>query len=168
MIRLALLALPLLEIAGFILVGREIGVVATLGLVLLGVVIGSALIRSVGLSVLGQARTQADTGRDPGPRIVRGFLHVVAGILFIVPGFVSDILALVLLLPPLHRRAWALIAPRLRFAGAPFAGAAKPAPRAPVIELERTDYVRRPDAASPNPHSPNPHSPWAKEPDTRG
>lgn len=163
MIRFALLLFPLLEIAAFIVVGREIGVVATLGLVLLGVVVGSALIRSVGLSVLRQARTEVDSGRDPGPRIVRGFLHAVAGILFILPGFVSDLFALVLLLPPLHRRAWALIAPRMRFAGAPPTGTGRPAPRPPVVELERTDYVRRPDPASPNPSSP-----WAKEPGGRG
>jgi UPF0716 protein FxsA len=150
-IRFVLLLFPLVEIAAFVAVGREIGVMAVLGLVLLGVVVGSLLIRSTGLNAFRDARAEMDAGRDPGPRIVRSFLHAVAGILFIAPGFVSDAFALVLLLPPVHRHAWNLLKGRLRFAGT----RRRPPPRAPVIELQRTDYARRPD----------PSSPWAKKPE---
>lgn len=147
MIRFALLLLPLAEIAAFVAVGREIGIVATLGLVLLGVVLGCLLIRSAGLEVFRAARAEMNAGRDPGPRIVRGFLSVVAGILLIVPGFVTDAVALVLLLPPVHRRAWNLIRTRVRFAGGAPAG--RPKPQTRVIDLERTDYAAPPDPSSP-------------------
>lgn len=145
MLRLAFLLFPLAEIAGFVIVGREIGVLATLGLVLLGVVIGALLLRSAGFDALGAARREMDAGRDPGPRLVRAFLTALAGVLFIVPGFVSDALAVVLLLPPVHRRAWNFLRDRVRV----FRGGAKPPAPARVIELERTDYVARPDPASP-------------------
>ena len=149
MIRLALLLFPLLEIAGFILVGRAIGIVPTLGLVIGAAVVGLLLIRRAGLAVFREARLEMNAGRDPGGRIVRGFLTVLAGILLIVPGFLTDFAALALLLPPVHRGAWNFLRTRVRFAGGP--SAPKTQPR--VIDLERTDYATRPD----------PQSPWASK-----
>ena len=153
MIRFALLALPLLEIAGFILVGQAIGVVPTLGLVLLGVVLGALLIRSAGLGVFRQAQAEAAAGRHPGPSIVKGFLSVLAGLLLIVPGFLSDAFALLLLLPPVQARAWSFLRNRVRFAGR-FGAARRPRPQTRVIDLDPSDYAAQP----------NPASPWAKEP----
>ncbi len=153
MIRFALLALPLLEIAGFILVGKAIGVVPTLGLVLLGVVLGTLLIRSAGLGVFRQAQMETAAGRHPSPSIVKGFLSVLAGVLLIVPGFLSDAFAILLLLPPVQASAWSFLKNRVRFAGS-FGGARKSQPQTRVIDLDPSDYAARP----------NPGSPWADKP----
>ena len=153
MIRFALLALPLLEIAGFILVGKAIGVIPTLGLVLLGVILGTLLIRSAGLGVFRQAQAESAAGRHPGPSIVKGFLSVLAGILLIAPGFLSDAFAVLLLLPPVQARAWSLLRSRVRFAGG-LGAKRRPQPQTRVIDLDPSDYAARP----------NPASPWANKP----
>lgn len=103
-IPLVLLAFPLLEIAGFILVGRAIGVLPTLALVILAVVIGGVLLRQQGLSVLNRMRTNMDSGTLPGETLFDGMVLAVAALLLIIPGFFGDIVALVLLVPPV--RSW--------------------------------------------------------------
>lgn len=103
-IPLVLLAFPLLEIAGFILVGRAIGVLPTLALVILAVVAGAILLRQQGLSVLNRMRTNMDTGTLPGETLFDGMVLAVAALLLIIPGFFGDIVALLLLVPPV--RSW--------------------------------------------------------------
>lgn len=100
---LAALALPLVEIALFILVGGWIGIWPTLGLVALAVVAGVMILRSQGAGALGGLRRAARMGQDPGPVLARGVLRVFAGLLLIVPGFLTDALALALLVPGVER-----------------------------------------------------------------
>ena len=103
-IPLLLLALPLIEIALFILVGRAIGVLPTLGLVILAVVVGGFVLRQQGLGVLNRMRTNMSTGTLPGQTLFDGMLLAVAAVLLIIPGFLGDFIAVLLLLPPV--RAW--------------------------------------------------------------
>lgn len=109
-IRLALIALPLVEIALFVEIGSRIGAWATIGLVLLAAVAGVLLLRGGGMLALAQVRAALREGRDPGAGMLRGGLVLLAALLLIVPGFFSDAVALVLLLPPVQR----LVARRLR------------------------------------------------------
>ena len=90
------------EIASIIWVGQAIGVVMTLLLLVLGVAAGVALFRSTGVDMASALRRRvvtADADRQLGARIV---LRVLAGVLLIVPGFFSDVVAGVLLLPPVQ------------------------------------------------------------------
>lgn len=103
-IPLALLVLPLLEIAGFIVVGRAIGVLPTLGLVVLGAIAGGLLLRQQGLSVLNRMRTNMTAGTLPGQTLFDGMVLAIAALLLIIPGFFGDIVALLLMVPPL--RGW--------------------------------------------------------------
>lgn len=103
-IPLLLLALPLIEIALFILVGRAIGVLPTLGLVILAVVVGGFVLRQQGLGVLNRMRTNMQTGTLPGQTLFDGMLLGLAAVLLIIPGFLGDFVAILLLLPPV--RAW--------------------------------------------------------------
>ncbi|MET0435993.1 MAG: FxsA family protein [Devosia sp.] len=103
-IPLLLLALPLIEIALFILVGRAIGVLPTLGLVILAVVVGGFVLRQQGLGVLNRMRTNMQTGTLPGQTLFDGMLLALAAVLLIIPGFLGDFVAILLLLPPV--RAW--------------------------------------------------------------
>ncbi|MGV3574461.1 MAG: FxsA family protein [Devosia sp.] len=103
-IPLLLLALPLIEIALFILVGRAIGVLPTLGLVILAVVVGGFVLRQQGLGVLNRMRTNMQTGTLPGQTLFDGMLLALAAVLLIIPGFLGDFIAILLLLPPV--RGW--------------------------------------------------------------
>src|SRR5690606_5670893 len=101
-IPIALLALPLLEIAMFIVVGRAIGVFPTLALIILAAIAGGLLLRQQGLSVLNRMRTNMNSGTLPGQTLFEGMLMAVAALLLIIPGFLGDIIALVLLTPPVR------------------------------------------------------------------
>jgi UPF0716 protein FxsA len=99
---LRLLALlPLAEIAAFIVVGRAIGVLATLALVITSSAVGLVLLRDAGSLTL--ARLQRGIG-SPEAVLAEGGSRILAGLLLIVPGFLSDLAGLALLLPGLRRR----------------------------------------------------------------
>lgn len=135
-IPLVLLAFPLLEIAGFILVGRAIGVLPTLGLVILAVIVGAVLLRQQGLSMLNRMRTNMGTGTLPGQTLFDGMVLAVAALLLIIPGFFGDIIALVLLVPPV--RSWLYKSLTARMV---------------VTKATTTTSYRRHDPADPSPDS---------------
>jgi UPF0716 protein FxsA len=97
------LLLPILEIVGFIQVGDWIGAGPTIGLLLLAAVIGVLLIRHRGLASLSRVQGAALQGDAALNGLLDGVCVVIAGVLLIIPGFLSDLLALVLLIPPLRR-----------------------------------------------------------------
>ena len=107
--------IPLIEIALFVIVGRWIGVWATLGLVLLAAVAGSMILRNRGLAAAQGLR------RFNGLQPIAGeALIAVAAVLLILPGFLTDIVALALLTPPLRRALIAAVAARVTVHGAGF------------------------------------------------
>ncbi len=116
-----LLLLPLVEIALFVVVGGVIGVWATLGLVVLAVVVGFAVVRANGFQTLLRARRSLEAGVDPVGPMAQGALGVLAGLLLIVPGFLTDAAGLLLLMPPVRRAliGWAAARISVRAAGRP-------------------------------------------------
>jgi UPF0716 protein FxsA len=93
------LALPFLEIAGFVWLGSKLGVVLTLLWVIGSMVAGLALLRHTGLQAVGRLRAALAEGKEPGRSIIDAACFAAAAILLIIPGFVSDVLALILMLP---------------------------------------------------------------------
>jgi UPF0716 protein FxsA len=108
----ALMAAPFVEIALFVVVGARIGVLATLALVVLSAVAGSALLRATGLRALLEAGRMAERGADAPQAAVDAALAVLAAVLLILPGFASDAAGLALLVPPLRAAAARWLAPR--------------------------------------------------------
>ncbi|HUI17558.1 MAG TPA: FxsA family protein [Alphaproteobacteria bacterium] len=110
LVPLALLALPFLEIAAFIKVGELIGVAPTIELTLLASFAGVVLMRAQGLATLARAREAALADRPPLEELLDGLAILLAGALLIVPGFITDVLGLLLFVPPvrraLRRRIW--------------------------------------------------------------
>ncbi len=100
---LLILLLPILEIVGFIQVGDWIGAGPTIGLLLLSAMLGVFLVRHRGLASLTRAQTAAAQGQAPIGAVLDGFCEVAAGILLIIPGFLSDLFGLILLIRPLRR-----------------------------------------------------------------
>lgn len=96
------LVVPIAELAVIILVGSEIGPLNTIGLLILVSVVGAWLAKREGIGVLGRIRAQLDAGRVPGVELVDGFLILFAGVLLLTPGFLTDCLAIALLLPPVR------------------------------------------------------------------
>lgn len=96
------IVLPIVEIALFIQVGGLIGVWATLGLVVLAAVLGVAVIRSQGTQAWIKAQRSLTELRDPSRPLAHGMMQILAGALLIVPGFLTDIIALLLLMRPVR------------------------------------------------------------------
>jgi UPF0716 protein FxsA len=97
-----LIGLPLVEIAGFVLVGRWLGVLATLALVVLAGLVGAAVLRRTGLKVL-TGRGLGATAQSQAEAVGEGLLLAIAGVLLIVPGFFGDIVGLILLIPQVRQ-----------------------------------------------------------------
>ena len=114
---LLFLLLPIAEIATFIVVGDWIGVGPTIGLVILSVILGSVLIRWQGLSVLKRAQETAERGESPVGAVFEGFCVVVAGMLLIIPGFLTDIVGLLLFVRPVRNALGRWLFERMRAAG---------------------------------------------------
>ena len=106
LIPLFILLLPLAEIACFILVGRRIGLFPTLSLVVFSAIAGILLMRVQGFGVLMRLRQAAQDGRAPGKEMLDAAMIVVAGILLLIPGFLTDIVGLALFLPPVRSFLW--------------------------------------------------------------
>jgi|UPI0004AE883C UPF0716 protein FxsA len=103
LIPLVVLGLPLAEIAGFVIVGREIGLAMTLLLVLSSAIAGVVLLRFQGFAMIRRMQEATRTGSDPGREVLGGALMFVAALLLIVPGFISDIFGLFLFVPPVRQ-----------------------------------------------------------------
>jgi UPF0716 protein FxsA len=149
------LALPLLEIAGFVIVGKQIGALATVVLVLASTVAGSMLLRHQGFGVMAKVRAEMDAGRDPSRQLAHGAMIVLAAVLLIVPGFITDILALLLLLPPVRDFAWRHLKSRVVVAGNFGMGGFGSRERGKTIDLDDDDYSRTGGKRDPN-------SPWRR------
>ena len=114
LIGLIFLGLPLLEIAMFIVVGRAIGLLPTLGLVIGAALVGGLLLRQQGLGVVAKMRGSLDAGTIPGRAMFDVMLIGIAGILLVLPGFISDIAALLLLVPPVREMIFTRLASRVQ------------------------------------------------------
>jgi UPF0716 protein FxsA len=107
------LVAPLVELAVIISVADSIGVLNTVGLLILVSLVGAWLARREGAGVLRRIQTALGRGEMPSTEVADGGLILLAGALMIAPGFVSDVLAILLLLPPTRA---AVRVPLLRYA----------------------------------------------------
>jgi UPF0716 protein FxsA len=136
---LIFVALPILEIALFILVGGAIGVLPTLMLVVLAAVAGLVVIRAQGLNALARLEAAIDHGDNPAGPIANGALKVIAGLLLVVPGFFTDALGLLLLLPPVRRALMRRGAARVTVRATAYARARRAGPARPAETID-ADY----------------------------
>lgn len=98
-----LLAAPLIELWFLIKVGSSIGAINTIVLLILAGVVGASLLRKQSFNTLLRVDQRLQMGELPAAEILEGFALALAAILLIIPGFITDILALPLLTPPLRR-----------------------------------------------------------------
>lgn len=91
--------LPIIEIAILINVGEQIGGWYTVAIVILTAFAGAHLVRQQGLSTLMQAQQKMRAGSLPGQEMAEGLLLVIAGVLLVTPGFITDGIGFLLSLP---------------------------------------------------------------------
>jgi UPF0716 protein FxsA len=99
---LAFLVMPLIELAVILKIGAAIGVLDTIGLLVLSSVVGGWLMKREGLGVLRRMQAAINAGRVPGKEIADGALILFGGALMVAPGFITDVLGMLLLLPPVR------------------------------------------------------------------
>ncbi len=102
LILLLVILLPVFEIAVFIEVGTAIGTWTTVGAIFLTAAIGISLVRAQGLATLGRAQASLQRNIFPVQEAFDGICLVLAGLLLLTPGFLTDGLGALLLLPPLR------------------------------------------------------------------
>jgi UPF0716 protein FxsA len=114
---LALLALfivvPLAELYVILKVGDAIGVVPTIALLALDSVLGSLLLRAQGRAVWRRFNETLAAGGMPHREVMDGVLVIFGGAFLITPGFITDVVGLILLLPPTRALVRRLLVRRL-------------------------------------------------------
>jgi UPF0716 protein FxsA len=105
---------PIVELTVIIRVGQAIGVVETLLLMVAVSAVGAWLVKREGIGLWRRAQRQLEAGVVPGRELVDGMLIMLAGLLLLTPGFVSDCFGILLLLPPVRAGLRGLVIRRLR------------------------------------------------------
>jgi UPF0716 protein FxsA len=155
-----LLFIPILEIVVFIMVGGQIGVAYTLGMILVTAILGSILLRVQGLSTLARIQEKSRDGAIPGKELVSGVMIMIAGVLLLTPGFVTDSIGFLLFFPPFRHFLWSTIASKVvvqtkgafHQAGQPFDDQRRNLHGEDVVDLDPSEFSEKP----------NPDSPWNK------
>jgi UPF0716 protein FxsA len=94
------LVLPIAELYVLLQVGGAIGILNTIGLLIVVSVAGAWLCKREGLGILRRIRLSLDRYELPGRELADGALVLFAGALLLTPGFLTDCLGILLLLPP--------------------------------------------------------------------
>ena len=100
---LLFIGLPLIELYFLIQIGSIIGAVPTIALSILTAVLGTWLVRRQGFGVLMRVRDALARDEVPALELWDGVLILIAGLVLLLPGFLTDILGFLLLIPPLRR-----------------------------------------------------------------
>ncbi|MDQ3898821.1 MAG: FxsA family protein [Actinomycetota bacterium] len=99
---LLFLVVPLAELYVIIQVGQAFGALNTIALLILISAVGAWLAKREGISVWRRFQRQVESGSVPGREIADGVLILFAAALLMTPGFLSDVVAIALLLPPVR------------------------------------------------------------------
>ena len=100
---LLFLTIPLVEVYLLIKVGGWIGALPTIGLVVFTAVLGAALLRIQGLETLQRFQMTLASGQIPAMEMLEGVVLAVSGALLLTPGFLTDTLGFLGLVPPVRR-----------------------------------------------------------------
>ena len=155
-----LLFIPILEIAVFIMVGGQIGVISTLGMILVTAILGSILLRIQGFATLARIQEQSRNGAIPGKELVSGVMIMIAGVLLLTPGFVTDSIGFLLFFPPFRQFLWSSIASKVvikttntfQEGANPFSNHHANQNSEDVVDLDPSEFSEKE----------NPDSPWNK------
>ena len=119
---IAFVVFAILELYVIVLVATAIGVLNTIGLLILFSLLGVWLAKHEGLWVLTRIREQLDAGSMPTNDLIEAGLVLVGGLFLIIPGFISDAIGLLFLFPPTRAIARRIVRRRFRLRVSPYDG----------------------------------------------
>lgn len=93
------ISIPLIEIYLLIAIGSEIGALPTIALILFTAGLGVTLLRQQGLITLAKIRQSLDRGELPAATLLEGLMLLIAGALLLTPGFLTDAIGFICLVP---------------------------------------------------------------------
>ncbi len=108
------IAIPLTDFMLLVKLSGAVTIPVTLAVVILTGVVGAALARRQGLRTLAKIQAEMQAGRLPASELGQGMLILVAGVLLMTPGFITDAFGLLLLIPPIRRLALAFFTRHLK------------------------------------------------------
>lgn len=121
---LLFVAIPVLELWLLIKVGSAIGALPTIVLVLLTAMVGVVLLRHQGLKILLRGRQRITAGELPTTEMLEAMVLAISGVLLLAPGFATDTLGFLGLVPPLRRWLLAKVGAKMLVMGGPGRGPA--------------------------------------------
>lgn len=96
--------IPIIEIALLIQVSDVIGGVATIALVVITAILGAKMVKQQGMGALQNAQTQMAQGQMPAKELFTGICVIIAGVLLLTPGIMTDVFGLLLLTPAIRNK----------------------------------------------------------------
>ena len=158
--------IPMLEIAAFIQVGSLIGLWPTLLGIVLTAIIGAVLVRQQGFKALNEAREQSARQEVPVTPVIHGVFILIAGLLLLTPGFVTDSIGFLFLVPPVRLaiagKVWRWIRENMDIQVVQPGGHAddryRPSGDGPIIDGEAEDLTADDSRTK---STTDPSSPWA-------
>lgn len=144
----ALVAVPIAEIAVFLVVGGAIGALPTIGLIVLTAIIGTVLLRRQGTAAFARLQEDIRANRVPAAAIGHALTVAIAGFLLLTPGFITDAVGFLLFVPAVRGALWRQIRSSIKvhrldpegFGQGP-AGPGGGPPRGPrTIDLEEGEF----------------------------
>lgn len=103
LVLLIFVAAPLVELYFLIEVGSQIGAISTIALTVFTAVLGGLMVRLQGISVLLRVREMTERGELPAIEMLEGAVLMLAGLMLLLPGFITDGLGFLLLITPVRR-----------------------------------------------------------------
>lgn len=94
--------MPLVELYFIVQVGQEMGILPTVASLVVISMVGTALVKREGVRVYSQFISSVRSGKEPTREIVHGVCLLASGVFLLAPGFISDIMGILLLLPPVR------------------------------------------------------------------
>jgi len=91
--------IPVTELYILIEVGKKIGSLTTIGVIILTGIIGAYLVKGQGFMILRKIQNDLNEGIMPGDSLIQGAIILAGGILLLTPGFVTDIVGFIFLIP---------------------------------------------------------------------
>jgi UPF0716 protein FxsA len=98
------IVVPVIEIAVIMQVGSLLGTWPTVAIIIFTAWFGAKKVREQGLATLNSVQTKMTQGEMPSDEIIGGLMLLIAGVLLLTPGFVTDALGLALLFEPVRQR----------------------------------------------------------------
>ena len=134
------IVLPLAELYVILRIGDEIGWQWTILLLAADSILGSLLLRAQGRSVWRRFNRELERGRMPHREVIDGVLVIFGGAFLITPGFITDVIGLILLVPPTRAVVRRIVVARLGRRVALRVAAPRPEPHDFDVEGTATEY----------------------------